>query len=138
MIIEIFSAIATALIIIFVTTVFAKHFSAKLLASTVLCSIAFIYVGFSLKEDNIRSIVLEVLVALAFYFVAIIGYSKWNSLLAYGIVLHGIWDILHHNAMVIKTDIPPYWPFYCLIVDIICGIYFFLVFQKENLKPKHL
>ena len=89
--IQILSAIATALIIIMLTILFSKQFSAKLAAVTVLCSIAFIYVGFSLKGNTVSSIVLEVLVALVSYFIAIIGYVRRNSLIAYGIVLHGIW-----------------------------------------------
>ena len=130
--IQILSAIATALIIIVITILLSKHFSAKLFAATILCSIAFIYVGFSLRENMVSSIVLEVLVAVVFYFMAIIGYSKHNSLIAYGIVLHGIWDISHHNALLIKTDIPYYWPAYCLVIDIIIGFYFFIVFKVQK------
>ena len=97
--IQILSAIATALIIVIITILFSKQFSAKLVAANVLCSIAFIYAGFSLKGNTVSSIVLEVLVALVFYFIAIIGFVRCNSLIAYGIVLHGIWDITHHNAL---------------------------------------
>src|SRR5689334_14080886 len=114
---QILSATATALFIIIFTILLSKHFSAKLIAATVLCSIAFIYVGFSLKGNTVSSIVLEVLVAVFFYLIAIIGYTKHNYLIAYGIVLHGIWDISHHHALLIKTDIPNYWPVYCLVTD---------------------
>src|SRR3954462_3275835 len=104
--IQILSAIATALFIILFNMLLSKYFSAKLIAATILCSIAFIYVGFPLKGNTVSSIILEVLVAVVFYLIAIIGYSRQNSLIAYGIVLHGIWDIFHHNAFLIKTDIP--------------------------------
>jgi membrane protease YdiL (CAAX protease family) len=97
-----------------------------------LCSIAFIYVGFSLKENPVSSIILEVAVALIFYFIAVFGYSRNNSLIAYGIILHGIWDILHHKQSLIKTDIPNYWPLYCLIADFILGGYFLFVFNKKK------
>jgi hypothetical protein len=132
--IQILSAITTALIVIIFTVLLSKHFSAKLVAATILCSIAFIYVGFSLKGNTIGLIVLEVLIAVVFYLIAVIGYSKNNYLIAYGIVLHGIWDILHHNASLVKTDIPDYWPLYCLITDIICGVYFFIVFRTKTTK----
>ena len=132
--IQILSAITTALIVIIFTVLLSKHFSAKLVAATVLCSIAFIYVGFSLKGNTIGLIVLEVLIAVVFYLIAVIGYSKNNYLIAYGIVLHGVWDILHHNASLVKTDIPYYWPLYCLITDIICGVYFFIVFRTKTTK----
>ena len=132
--IQILSAITTALIVIIFTVLLSKHFSAKLVAATILCSIAFIYVGFSLKGNTIGLIVMEVLIAVVFYLIAVIGYSKNNYLIAYGIVLHGIWDIVHHNASLVKTDIPDYWPLYCLITDIICGVYFFIVFRTKTTK----
>src|SRR3954469_16308447 len=130
--IELFSAIATALVIMIFVSLFSRHFSARLIAATILCSIAFIYVGFSLKGNTVNSIVLEVLVAVVFYFIALIGYSRYNYLIAYGIVLHGIWDIFHHNALLIKTDIPSYWPVYCLVTDILTGFYFFIVFRTQK------
>jgi len=129
---QILSAAATAVVLIILNILLSKHFSAPLIAATILCSIAFIYVGFSLKGNTISSIVVEVLVAVVFYFIALIGYSKYNYLIAYGIVLHGIWDIFHHHALLIKTDIPSYWPVYCLVTDIITGIYFFLVFKAQK------
>ena len=132
--IQLLSAIATALFVIIFTGLLSKYFSAKLVAATILCSIAFIYVGFSLKGNPVGSIVLEVLVAVTFYLIALIGYSKNNSLIAYGIVLHGIWDLLHHNTSLVKTNIPDYWPLYCLITDIICGVYFFIVFRTRTTK----
>jgi hypothetical protein len=130
--IQILSAIATALFIILFNMLLSKYFSAKLIAATILCSIAFIYVGFPLKGNTVSSIILEVLVAVVFYLIAIIGYSRQNSLIAYGIVLHGIWDIFHHNAFLIKTDIPHYWPAYCLVTDIIVGFYFYIVFKAQK------
>ena len=96
---QILSAVATAVVTIILNTLLSKHFSARLIAATILCSIAFIYVGFSLKGNTVSSIVLEVLVAIVFYFIALIGYWRYNYLIAYGIVLHGIWDIFHHHAV---------------------------------------
>ena len=130
--IQLLSAIAIALFVIVFDIFLSKHFSTKLIAATALCSIAFIYVGFSLKGNPVSSIVLEILVALVFYLIAVIGYSKNNSLIAYGIVLHGIWDILHHNASFVKTDIPTYYPIFCLIADLLLGAYFFLVLRAKN------
>jgi hypothetical protein len=129
---QILSAIATAVVIIILNILLSKRFSAQLIAATILCSIAFIYVGFSLKGNTVSSIVLEVLVAVVFYFIALIGYSRYNYLIAFGIVLHGIWDIFHHHALLIKTDIPSYWPVYCLVTDILTGFYFFMVFKAQK------
>lgn len=132
--IETLFAIVTAIAVIIITRLLSKHFSAKLIAATLLCSMAFIYVGFSLQDNPVSSIFLEVLVAIIFYFIAIIGYSKNSFLIAYGIMLHGIWDIFHHNGLPVATHIPSFWPFYCAAIDIIWGIYFYYIFKRERQK----
>ena len=108
--VETISGIITALAIIILTRLLSKYFSAKLMATTILVAIAFIYVGFSLKDNPLSLVVLEVLIALLFYFVAIIGYTRNGFAIAYGIILHGVWDICHHNGFLVGTHIPGYWP----------------------------
>ena len=130
--IETISGIITALAIIILTRLLSKYFSAKLMATTILVAIAFIYVGFSLKDNPLSLIVLEVLVALLFYFIAIIGYTRNGFAIAYGIILHGVWDICHHNGSLIGTHIPGYWPLFCLVVDIIDGLYFLILFKSQK------
>jgi membrane protease YdiL (CAAX protease family) len=130
--IEAISAIVTAAILILIMPILKRYFSAQLIASTILCSIAFIYVGYALKENPVNAIILEVAVALIFYFIAVTGYAKNLNLIAYGIMLHGMWDILHHNEMLITTNIPVYWPVYCMTIDFIWGIYFLIIFKKQN------
>ena len=134
--IESIAAIITALFVIIVNTILLKKISDKLIAATVLCSIAFIYVGFALTENVTRNIILEIVVALIFYFIAITGYSKNSYLIALGIILHGFWDISHHSISIVSTDIPDYYPLFCLIVDILLGIYFFLLFKMKGIESK--
>jgi hypothetical protein len=129
---EILAAVATAILLILLGPLLFRHFTPKLLGAAILCSIAFIYVGFSLKGNQVGSIILEGAVAIIFYFVAVVGYSKYTRLIAVGIALHGIWDILHYKALLIKTAIPDYWPLYCLVVDLFWGIYFFLLFKRQE------
>lgn len=130
--IAIISGVVAAFITILLLVTLPKYFSVKLLSATILVAIAFIYVGFSLKDNTAWSIVLEVAAALVFYFMALIGYTRNIFLLAYGIMLHGAWDFLHHDGLVIGTDIPAYWPLFCAIIDIIVGLYLLLVFRKQN------
>jgi hypothetical protein len=129
--IEIISGIVTAVAIIILTRVLSKFFTAKLMATTILVAIAFIYVGFSLKDNPVTLIALEVSVALILYFTAIVGYTRNNSLIAWGIIFHGVWDICHHNGSLIGTHIPGYWPPFCLIIDIIDGVYFLIIFKQQ-------
>ena len=128
--IETISGVITAVLIILLRQLLAKYFTQKLFAATVLVAIAFIYVGFSLKGNPASSIILEAAVALIFYFVAIIGYTRNNLLMAFGIMFHGVWDICHHKGHIIGTNIPDYWPSFCLVVDIIDGVYFLIIFKS--------
>ena len=143
--IETISGIITAIVIILLTRVLSKYFPAKLFAATILVAIAFIYVGFSLKENPLYWVILEVGVALGFYFLAIIGYTRNSLWIPLGILLHGLWDIFHHKGLPVQTEIPGYWPTFCFIVDIIDGVYFLFLFKaqkphnplpvKTNVKP---
>ena len=130
--IETIAAILTAVACIIITLVLSKYFTSKLIAATILVAIAFIYVGFSLKDNPINSIILEISIALVFYFMAIIGYTRNSLLIAFGILLHGVWDIFHHKGIPIQTDIPGYWPTFCFIVDIIDGLFFLFLFRAQN------
>ena len=130
--IETISGIVTAVVIIILAQLLSKYFSIKLFATTVLVAIAFIYVGFSLKDNPVKFIILESGVAVAFYFLAMIGYTRNSLLLSYCIIFHGIWDILHHNAILIGTDMAVYWPTFCLTVDVIDGLYFLVIFKRQT------
>jgi hypothetical protein len=88
--------------------------------------------GICSEENPVNAIILEVTVALIFYFIAVTGYVKNLNLIAYGIMLHGAWDIMHHKGVLITTNIPVYWPTYCSIIDFIWGIYFLIIFKKQN------
>jgi hypothetical protein len=132
--IETIAGIITAVIIIVLSQVLSKYFTATLFAATVLVAIAFIYVGFSLKGNPINLIILEVSVALIFYFMAIIGYTRNNLWIACGILLHGVWDIVHHKGLLVQTEIPGYYPTFCFTVDIIDGLFFLFLF-KANKRP---
>ena len=130
--IEAIWGIITAVICILLSQVLSEYFTTKLIAATILVAIAFIYVGFSLKENPISLIILEVGVALGFYFLAIIGYTRNILLIAYGILLHGVWDIFHHKGLPVQTGIPGCWPTFCFIVDVIDGLFFLFHFKAQK------
>ena len=129
---ETISGIIAAVVIIIISRLLSRYVTNQLIAATILVAIAFIYVGFSLKENPAGSIILESVVAIALYLLAIAGYARNNMLLGYGIIIHGIWDILHHNQSVVGTDIPTYWPSFCFIIDIIDGLYFVIIFRNQK------
>jgi uncharacterized protein DUF6010 len=135
--IETISGIVIAIGVIIITRLLSRYFTTKLMASTILVAIAFIYVGFSLKDNPVSLIVLEVSVSLGFYFMALIGYTRNGFAIAYGIILHGVWDICHHNGFLIGTNIANYWPSFCSVVDVIDGLYFLVIFKNQRNATVH-
>ncbi len=127
--------VVAAIAIIILAQVLSRFFSIKLFATACLVAIAFIYVGFSLKDNPASSIILESGVAILLYFVALFGYTRNSSLIAYGIIFHGIWDILHHDQVLLTTDVPVYWPTFCFTIDIIDGLYFLIIFKRKAKTP---
>lgn len=130
---ETITGLIAAVVIIVLSRLLSKYFTLRLFTATILVAIAFIYVGFSLKSNPVSSIILECCIALVFYFMAIIGYTRNNYLIAIGIILHGVWDIFHHKGFLIVTDVPGYWPSFCLTIDLIDGIYFLFIFRKHKI-----
>jgi len=129
---EIILGLLVAVAMIVLTVLLNKYFATKLIAATILVAIAFIYVGFALKENTVPIIVFEIMVAVLFYFMALIGYSGKSSLIAFGIILHGFWDIFHHKALIVATDISGYWPSFCLTIDLVYGAYLLYIFKKSS------
>ena len=125
-------AIGISFTVILITILLSKQFQSKLIGATALCAIAFIYVGFSLQGNPVNLIVMEILIAVVFYFIAIIGYIKNSYIIAFGILLHGVWDILHQDALVIKTAIPSYYPLFCSITDVILAVFFYWYFIMQK------
>jgi len=130
--IEIISGVGAAILIIVISRALSRHFTTKLIAAAILVAIAFIYVGFSLKNNPVSMIILESGMALILFFVAIIGYTRNVFLIASGIIFHGVWDIFHHQGLFISTDVPDFWPAFCSIIDIIDGPYFLIIFKIER------
>lgn len=127
--IEIIAGLIITLVMIFLTALLSKYFITKLIAATALVAIAFIYVGFALTDNHITFIVLEITTALVFFLISIAGYCYKPSYLAYGIILHGVWDMFHLNACLVSTSIPSYWSSFCCTVDLIYGAYLLLHFK---------
>jgi len=127
---QIFWGIVSAIPVMIIVPLMRKYFSAKLIGATCLITMSFIYVGFALKENETADIILEIVVALLFYFIALYGFVKERRLIALGILLHGLWDSVHHFTTA-ATDAPYFWPVYCLTIDLIWSVYFYIVFRKQ-------
>jgi len=96
----------------------------KLYASLSLAAIPFIYIGFSIDP---HSLILTVPGASFFLFFAYWGYKKNYILIVAGLALHGLWDVLFP---LVSTVAPHGYDVFCITIDILLALYFYL-----KLKP---
>jgi len=85
--------------------------------------IALAYVLFAVMAEAPRTIAIESTVASAFVAVAISAARVSNSraagvLLAAGLAVHGVYDLLH-PVLVPNPAVPSWWPLFCGVVDIL-------------------
>jgi hypothetical protein len=95
-----------------------------LMYALMVAAIAFIYVGFALADGRPGIVALESAVALAFFWVATGALKAWAPLAGLGLVLHGIWDLLHHPRA-ITTRLPGWYPPMCAVYDWVLAAIFF-------------
>lgn len=81
-----------------------------------LSAIAGVYLGFSVLDGRISTILIEGTVMAVFIALALVGlkFSLW--ILAFGYFAHGVWDCLHHPKLV-TTRIAPWYPPFCAVYD---------------------
>ena len=93
--------------------------------SVVLAVIGAIYLGFALNDGRLAIMVLEGLVGTAFLVLAFLGLWWAPAVVGIGLVLHGIWDILHRPRL-ITTKLPVWYPAFCAAWDFVFAGAFFL------------
>lgn len=99
---------------------------------TVLIVIATYYVLFAFIAQE--AILEEVIAALIFILVAIVGGLAYPALVGIGIICHGIFDYLHSN-FIDNSGVPVWWPAFCAGVDVILGIWV-LWLTRQNQESK--
>jgi hypothetical protein len=94
---------------------------ARLCLGALLAGIGFVYLGFAISDGRTSAIVVQVISALVFLWVAIIGIHEGsNLLLGLGFLAHGGWDALHHEGHG-WTKVRTYWPPFCAVADVLIG-----------------
>ncbi len=99
--------------------------------AVVLIVIATYYVLFACMANE--AIVAEILVASVFSVIAIAGALRWPLLIGIGIILHGVFDLLHGH-IISNSGVPVWWPAFCASIDIVLGVWvIYLTKTKKDL-----
>lgn len=101
---------------------------------TVLIVIASYYVLFAVMSG--APVVVELVVAGLFSAMAIAGASRWASLAAWGILLHGLFDFTR-MGLIGDGGAPLWWPAFCGGVDVVLGLWLLAssFMHKSGVRP---
>lgn len=86
--------------------------------ATVLIVIASYYVLFAFIAQ--QAILPEAIAASLFSAIAVLGAYRWMPLIGIGILLHGVFDLIH-PFIIDNPGVPLWWPAFCGGVDIVLG-----------------
>ncbi|MGB5820320.1 MAG: hypothetical protein WBG90_12610 [Saonia sp.] len=86
--------------------------------------IALYYVLFAFQSNAKDEILFEVFIAIVFCALAVWGHHKGLKIVAFGLVLHGIYDLFQGDIL-FSTTPPQWWPLFCLGFDLTLGIWLF-------------
>jgi len=87
------------------------------LTSMLLILIGSVYFGFALLSSHKKAAIIEIFVATAFVLIAIFGLWVSPWFLIIGLLLHGFWDLAHHNNMFKLIEIPKWYIPFCAAYD---------------------
>jgi len=90
--------------------------------ATVLVIIASYYVLFAVLGGSSLALIWELVIALAFSTVAIIGALFLPTLLGIGIMAHGLFDLVH-DMIIENSGVPTWWPTFCGSIDVLLGLW---------------
>jgi hypothetical protein len=90
-----------------------------------LAMIAGVYIGFAISDGRRDKVILEIIVALGFCMLVLLGMWKWPVLIATGYLLHAMWDLAHH-PLKLGARVKSWYPPACVIYDVLVGAFIYI------------
>jgi hypothetical protein len=87
-----------------------------------LAGVGWVYFGFGVADGRPSAIAVQILSAGVFLTVGFLGaYHHSTLLLGIGYLAHGAWDWVHHDDHG-PTHVRPWYPPFCVVVDVVIGL----------------
>ena len=97
---------------------------------TVMIAIASYYVLFAVLGGSGQALGWELVIAVAFSTVAIIGALFLPSLVGAGIIAHGLFDLVH-DVLIENSGVPSWWPSFCASIDVLLGLWVVILTRSQ-------
>ncbi len=98
---------------------------------TVVAVNATYYILFAVMGSATSALVLESLVAAAFFAVAVAGFKKNLWLAVAGLAGHAVFDFFHH-LFIQNPGVPVWWPGFCLSFDVLAGGFVAVLLMRRS------
>jgi hypothetical protein len=85
---------------------------------------------FAVLDGSGHALVWELVIAVAFSTVAIIGALFLPRLVGIGIVAHGLFDLVH-DVLIENPGVPAWWPSFCGSIDIVLGLWVIMLTRSR-------
>ena len=100
---------------------------------TVLIVVASYYALFAVVGASGKTLGIEIVVGVAFTFLAVFGFKRNMWVVATAIAGHGVFDLLHH-LLIDNPGVPIWWPGFCAMADLVLGGWLAVrIFQKPSI-----
>jgi hypothetical protein len=109
-----------------------KTLDKRLLGAFTLGGIGFIYVGFAWSD--LPSLITTVVGVAFFLALSYLGYKRNFHFIIIGLIVHGLWDILY--PLFFETA-PEGYDIFCITIDVLLAIYFFLRVRRSTAEMIH-
>jgi hypothetical protein len=100
--------------------------------ATVAFVVATYYVLFALMGASHRTLMVEIAIAIGFFFLAVFGFKGNFWLVA--LIGHGIFDFVRHG-LISNPGVPHWWPGFCMAFDVIFGGWLALLLLRRRNFP---
>lgn len=77
---------------------------------------------FAVLDGSRHALVWELVIAIVFSTVAILGALFFPTLVGIGIVAHGVFDLVH-DSIIENAGVPTWWPNFCASIDVLLGFW---------------
>ena len=89
---------------------------------------------FAVLGGSGHALVWELVIAIAFSTVAILGALFLPALVGGGILAHGLFDLVH-NLLIENSGVPAWWPSFCASVDVLLGLWVMMITHSRSTSP---
>lgn len=96
----------------------AEELSIAISALT-LALIAGIYIGFAIVRGTESAFGVELVAAVGYTLVALLGITLTRWLIPFGLIAHSLWDLAHRRRRAALTDVPHWYVPFCAVVDLV-------------------